>query len=108
MRKAPEERLAGWEFRRCRFDPWVWKIPWRRKWWDFSSPTRNRTHTPCIGRQKSSPLDQTAREVPIYTIDTVYIQLTAVDLPPKPDMGIENLTPKGHRISKFRGKGKAA
>ena len=18
--------------KRCRFDPWVWKIPWRRKW----------------------------------------------------------------------------
>ena len=20
------------QYRRCRFDPWVWKIPWRRKW----------------------------------------------------------------------------
>ena len=20
------------DVKRCRFDPWVWKIPWRRKW----------------------------------------------------------------------------
>ena len=20
------------EIQRCRFNPWVWKIPWRRKW----------------------------------------------------------------------------
>ena len=45
---------------------------WLRGMWDFISPTRDGTHTPCIGRQKSSPLDQTARGVPIYTIDIVY------------------------------------
>ena len=22
----------AWQFRRCRFDPWIGKIPWRRKW----------------------------------------------------------------------------
>ena len=22
----------GLQSRRCRFDPWVWKMPWRRKW----------------------------------------------------------------------------
>ena len=37
-RRFPRE-LGGKEFicqykshRRCKFDPWVWKIPWRRKW----------------------------------------------------------------------------
>jgi len=23
---------AMWRYRRCGFDPWVRKIPWRRKW----------------------------------------------------------------------------
>ena len=37
---------------------------WPRGIWDLSSPTRDRTHTPCIGRQS---LNQwTAREVSRY------------------------------------------
>jgi len=23
---------TGDAYRRCGFDPWVWKIPWRKKW----------------------------------------------------------------------------
>ena len=28
----PSSKEAAWRFRRHRFDPWVRKIPWRRKW----------------------------------------------------------------------------
>ena len=35
---------------------------WRRGMWDPSSPTRDRIHTPCIGRR--SPSHWTTREVP--------------------------------------------
>ena len=38
-------------------------VPWPRGMWDPSSPTRDRTHTPCIGRR--SPNHWTAREVPV-------------------------------------------
>ena len=27
-----ESACQGWRHRRCGFDPWVGKIPWRRKW----------------------------------------------------------------------------
>ena len=27
-----ESACQCWSHRRCRFDPWVRKIPWRRKW----------------------------------------------------------------------------
>ena len=32
--KASDKELASQcrSLRRCRFDPWVWKIPWRRAW----------------------------------------------------------------------------
>ena len=35
---------------------------WSQGMWDLSSPTRDRTHTPCIGRQSLN--HWTAREVP--------------------------------------------
>ena len=35
---------------------------WLRDMWDLSSPTRGRTRTPCIGRQRLN--HWTAREVP--------------------------------------------
>ena len=37
---------------------------WPRGMWDLSSPTRDRTYTPCIGRRSLN--HWTAREVPIY------------------------------------------
>ena len=27
-----ESTCQSWRLSRCRFDPWVGKIPWRRKW----------------------------------------------------------------------------
>ena len=39
---------------------------WLRGVWDLSSLTRDRTHTPCIGRQSLS--HWTSREVPWYSI----------------------------------------
>ena len=36
---------------------------WLQGMWDLSSPTRDRTHTPCIGRQSLN--HWTAREVSI-------------------------------------------
>ena len=30
--------------RRCRFDPWVWKIPWRRKWQPTPVPLPGKSH----------------------------------------------------------------
>ena len=29
---AVKNCLQCMRHRRCRFDPWVWKMPWRRKW----------------------------------------------------------------------------
>ena len=37
---------------------------WPRGMWDLSSPTRDQTHTPCIGRRSLN--HWTAREVPCY------------------------------------------
>ena len=37
---------------------------WLRGMWDLSSPTRDRTHTPCIGRQSLN--HRTTREVPKF------------------------------------------
>ena len=39
---------------------------WPRGMWDLSSPTRDRTRTPCIGRQSLN--HWTAREVPIALV----------------------------------------
>ena len=37
-------------------------VSWPRGMWDFSSPTRDQTHTPCIGRRSLN--HWTPREVP--------------------------------------------
>ena len=34
-----------------------WGFFWSRGMWDFSSPTRDQTHTPCIGRHRLNPQD---------------------------------------------------
>ena len=39
---------------------------WPRGMWDLSSPTRDRIHTPCIGRQSLN--NWTAREVPAMAL----------------------------------------
>ena len=42
---------------------------WPQGMWDISSPTRDQTHTPCIGRQSLN--HWTAREVPRTSVLTV-------------------------------------
>ena len=47
---------------------------WPRGMWDLSSPTRDRTRNPCIGRQSLN--HWTAREVPILPHFILWNQVT--------------------------------
>ena len=49
---------------------------WPRDMWDLSSPTRDQTHTPCIGRQ--SLHHWTTREVPFHHIFNIVFQCVTI------------------------------
>ena len=46
---------------------------WPRGMWDLSSPTRDRTHTPCIGRRSLN--HWATRKAPKLTILTIFRSL---------------------------------
>ena len=62
---------STWQFRRLRFDPWVRKIPWRRKWHLTSVPGK------CYGQRSLAGYSSLARKESDTTEGLSTIQCTA-------------------------------
>ena len=48
------------QFRKCRFDPWVRKIPWRRKWQPLQYSSGDGTGNPLQNSYLETPMDRGA------------------------------------------------
>ena len=82
---GPMVKESSCQYRRCRFDPWVRKIPWRRKWqatpvFLFGKCHGQRSLTACSpwGCKESDMTWQLNNNVCVSVCVSVYLRITYI------------------------------